>query len=367
MFVYSEKIFVFIKELQSFIKNVLSCEMGLKVLGDRFYDDLRNSSYPIKVVVYNNKNMLAYFDSSFYEMGFHETLIYAAKEQLYNIVRHELAHYMVFISHGTAVHPHGAEFKHFCLQKGWGEEVYRATICLEEGKDSLQMIESAILRKIKKLMALGASSNENEAKEAMIKSQQLLLKYNIDSKYVESEEEQVFLKRIMKQKKESAKMRAIAKIIETFFVSIVYRRAGEFTYLEILGSSINIEIAEYVATFLEYEMEKLWGIAQKVKSLKGMVAKNSFFIGIARGYCHQLQVMKSEYSSAVTDALMVIEKKLVEARSAIYRRLTTGKSNGNYCSESAAVGEQMGRRLQINPGISSSSSKGFREQLTHMP
>ena len=73
----------------------------------------------------------------------------------------------------------------------------------------------------------------------MIKSQQLLLKHNIDSKYVGcDDEEKVFLKRILKQKKENAKMRAIALILETFFVSIVYSRGYGFIYLEIVGNAV---------------------------------------------------------------------------------------------------------------------------------
>ena len=124
----------------------------------------------------------------------------------------------------------------------------------------------------------------------MIKSQQLLLKHNIESKYIGSEDdEKIFLKRIMKQKRENAKMRAIAKILETFFVSTVYSRAGDFTYLEILGNAVNIEIAEYVANVLHCELDKLWNQAQQLANLKGTIAKNSFFLGLAKGYCNKIQ------------------------------------------------------------------------------
>ena len=67
-------------------------------------------------------------------------------------------------------------------------------------------------------MALATSSNKNEAEQAMIKSQQLLLKHNIESKYIGGEdEEKVFLKRIMKQKKENAKMRSHRHYFGNFF------------------------------------------------------------------------------------------------------------------------------------------------------
>jgi hypothetical protein len=358
MIVYSKKIIQFVNEIKCTVKDVLSREIRLKVNGDRFYDSLGKFSYPIKIVIYNNKSMLGYFDSHFYELGFHECLMHSSRQQLHHIIRHELAHYMTFVNHGDTIQSHGAEFRAFCQQTGWGEEIYRASFCLEDGSNTSEIEESGILRKVQKLMALTTSSNENEAEQAMIKAQQLLLKHNIESKYIGGEDdEKIFVKRIMKQKKENAKMRSIATILETFFVSIVYKRSEDFIYLEILGNAVNIEIAEYVASFLHIEMDKLWNQAQRYANLKGMVAKNSFFLGIAKGYCNKIQALKREYNSEVTQALMVIEKKLIDAKAMVYKRLSSTKSTASCCGNSLAVGEQMGRQLNINPAINKSSNK----------
>lgn len=355
MQVYSKKIIKFIHEIKSVVKHVLSHEMRLKVHGDRFYDRLNAYSYPIKVVIYNNKKMLGYFESGFFELGFHECLMRSSQEQLHNIIRHELAHYMTFINSGDWVQPHGVEFRSFCQGMGWNEDVFRATTCLDDGANAADEEESAVLRKVQKLMALATSSNEHEAEQAMIKSQQLLLKHNIDTRYLESEEEEkIFLKRILKQKKENAKMRSIATILETFFVSTVYSRGDGFIYLEIVGSGVNVEIAEYVANFLDQELENRWEQAKRqFIGLKGMVAKNSFLLGIAKGYCNKINSLKRGYHSDVSRALMVIEKKLVEAKAMVYPRLRFSSSNARYCPESSALGERVGRELNINPGISS--------------
>lgn len=352
MIVYSKKIVQFIHEIKSISKHVLAKEICLKVWGDRFYDRRQETSYPLRIVIYNNKSMLGYFDPNFYELGFHECLMLSSREQLHHIIRHELAHYISFINYGGTIQAHGAEFRAFCQLMGWGEEVYQATTCLDDGRSASDIEESSIFRKIQKLMALASSSNKNEAEQAMIKSQQLLLKHNIEAKYIGSDgDEKIFLKRIMKQKKENAKMRCIAKILETFFVNIVYSRAGDFTYLEILGNAVNIEIAEYVASVLQYELDKLWNQAQQQANLKGMIAKNSFFLGLAKGYCNKIQALKREYNTDVKNALMVIEKKLTDAKAMVYQRLQSTKSNANYCRESSALGELMGRQLNINPAI----------------
>lgn len=356
MIVYSKKVLLFINEIDHTIKEILSREIGLKVGRSRFFDRRQRTSYPIRVVIYNNKSMLGYFDPDFYELGFHECLMHASKAQLRAIIRHELAHYITFIDHGPAVQPHGAEFKRFCDTVGWNEEVSRATFCLDGGQN-IETDDSSVLRKIQKLMALTTSSNKNEAEQAMIKSQQLLLKHNMQSQYVDSDDdEKVCLKRIMQQKKESAKMRSIGKIVETFFVHTVYSRAGSFTYLEILGSKVNVDIASYVADVLDSEMEKLWQQAQSQAGLRGIIAKNSFFLGLAKGYCNKIQALKREYPSDMTQALMVIEKKLIDAKSMAYPHLATTRSGAHFCPESSALGECMGKQLHINPAIGKGSS-----------
>ncbi|MBA2727438.1 MAG: DUF2786 domain-containing protein [Parachlamydiaceae bacterium] len=359
MIVYSKRIIKFVNEIKTRTKEILAFEIRVKVLGDRFIDVLRACSYPISVVVYNNKSMLGYFDPSFFELGFHETLMHVSREQLDNIIRHELAHYMLFIQSRGGAQPHSNEFREFCRSKGWGEEVYRATFSLENAKNSY-CDDNGILRKIQKLMALTASSNPNEAELAMVKSQQLLLKHNLESKSIsELNDEKVFLIRIMKQKKEDAKMRAIAKILETFFVSIVYSRHEGYTYLEVLGSGLNIEIAEYVSEILQSELDHLWKLAQKQHGqLKGKIAKNSFLLGIAKGYCEKINALKRDYSGEIINALTVIEKNLAEAQSMAYPRLRMTKTTRNYCQESSALGERMGKQLNINPAVKSSMTHG---------
>ncbi len=197
MLVYSRKIIQFITEVKFCVKELLSREIGLQVAGDRFYDLQRKASYPIKVVVYNNKSMLGYFDTNFYELGFHERLMHTTQEQLQSVIRHELAHYITFINYGSSIQPHGVEFEAFCRQMGWAKEVSQATLCLDDGKNASDVQGSSIFRKVQKLMALATSSNEHEAEQVMIKSRELLVAHNIETKYIGAvDEEKIILKRI---------------------------------------------------------------------------------------------------------------------------------------------------------------------------
>lgn len=364
MFVYSEKIVEFIEIIRFQIKEILSKELKRKVFKDRFYSEDQRYHYPINVVIYNNRSMLGYFDGEFNELGFHERLMHVRSDQLSNIIRHELAHYLCFIKYGYEILPHGVVFKQFCESVGWNSEVSAATICLDDSDQACNGENSGIFRKIQKLMALATSSNSHEAEMAMIKSQQLLLKHNIETESLGREiglhmnpddKEKVFLKRLLKRKKADAKMQAIAHILSTFFVNTVYNHSRDYTYLEIVGSLVNLEIAEYVSEILETQLEWLWNQAKQEHCLKGLVAKNSFFLGIARGYCAKIEAIQSTYSQDVNNALMVIEKKVDSAKSLVYPHLTKRKSARKYCPDSAALGVMVGKKLHFNPAINRAS------------
>ncbi len=357
MFVYSKKIFQFLSEIQAVIKEVLQKEIGLKVHGERFYDSKRRNSYPIKVVVYNQKKTLGYFDPYFYELGFNECLMLASKQTLYNTIKHELAHYITYITHGPNVSSHGSEFHTLCSKMHWGKEISAATACLENEEGHLLSEESAIFRKVQKLMALSSSSNKHEAESALIKSRQLLLKHNMDVTYIEnSNEEKMVVKRILKSKRINAKMSAIGNILGTFFVSALYNKSTEFTYLEILGTPTNVEIASYVATILETELEKLW----EQTNLSGITQKNSFFLGVSHGYCDKIGALKKTYSMEDSKALMILENQLLDAQDRIYNNIRKTKSQSRYCAASAAVGEKMGSNLNIRPGVQNSSNASVK-------
>ena len=356
MIVYSKKIASFINEIKQTVKEVLAREMGLKVVGNYFYSQYLQS-YSINIVIYNDASPLGYFDSNFYELGFHESLMYASREQLHNVIRHELAHYIIFINRGLVSPPHSDEFKAFCKGKGWAEEVQRAAISVDCTGTDASAEESSVLRKVKKLLALATSSNIHEAEQAMIKSQQLLLQHHMEIPSIdEDDEEKVVLKRILKQKRIDAKTHAIGNILMTFFVSVVYSRGNGYTYLEILGESVNVAIAEYVANVLNNQLDILWKQAQKDFPVRGMVAKNSFFSGVARGYREKVHALKQSSAADMTNALMIIEKKLEGAKAMAYPHLTSSKSNSLYCREASLLGEKMGKQLNINHAINKTSA-----------
>ena len=357
MLIYSTKIILFIQELQTIVKNILLKEINVKVFHTRFYNKQQTSTYPINIVIYNDRSMLGYFDPMCYELGFHERLMSVNTEVLTNVIRHELAHYFVFInSSSSLLHPHGVAFQSFCREMGWGEDVSRATLCEETLLEDNLVVESDVLRKIQKLLALSTSNNKHEAEQAMIKSQQLLLKHNVETRCLGPEENRVCLQRIMSKKRRTAKMQAIARILSTFFVSVVFAGSSGSTYLEIVGTEINVQIAEYVAAVLEDKLEDLWIQVSEEHFLKGMTAKNSFFLGIAKGYCEKVNALKRSYQTEYLNALVILEQEIDRAKQMVYPKLSFVKSQRRDCAEASLLGREAGQNLQINPGISPSKN-----------
>ena len=154
-------------------------------------------------------------------------------------------------------------------------------------------------------------------------------------------------------------MDAIGKILETFFVSIVYHKAKDGVYLEIIGEKVNIEIAEYVAKILEFELETLW---KNTQGLVGARAKNSFFMGVAKGYCDKIESLKNSYPKETEQALLVVRSKLLKAKALVYKRLSSVPSATSNCMEASLLGQKAGKNLSINPAIHQ-SQKGKPKSL----
>lgn len=355
MLVYSDRIFAFVRYVQDKIEKILSQEMGATVTGEWFIASWsRHAWYRIGVVVHPNPSSLAYFDPNFQEIGFHESLVSCPRSTLDQIIRHELAHLCVTLQYGSCV-PHGREFQEVCRLFGFGNEVLQATIDWEKGEDK-QVEESALLRKVEKLMALSSSTNSHEAQNALMKAQQLLLRYHSEGNTPFLSEEKIYLVRILEQKRIDAKMRAIGSIMQTFFVVVVYSRARQGVYLELLGNKESVQIAEYVAIALSHKLEQLWIEARLTLTVGGATAKNSFFYGIARGYLDKIAEQKALYNEKESTALVCVEKQLEQMRKKVYPKVSCAQSRGGFCAESAGLGHKIGKELRIPTAVSHSAT-----------
>ncbi len=362
MYVFSETTLAFIKKAESLLKEIIHYELKLPVHRSRF--EFNKFLYPIHIVVFEGAE-LGHFNPAYMQIGLNKKLIYLSKESvLKDILRHELAHYMTLLYYGS-IQSHGVEFREICQRFGFPQEVSSATMDLNQANLSKvgDLESERVIEKVKKLLKLAESSNAHEAELATLKANQLLLRHHLDFHFAADESEELFMDRILIRPRKDAKILAIYEILKHFIVRPVLSFGKGTCALEVTGSYTNVKLAQYIAGFLDHELDHLWKSAQKETKLSGLRAKNSFFSGVARGFDEKMKQQKTQFSTDEQKALVIIEKDLENKIGMIYRRLSTSGSAQTLDSAASAYGVQKGRELTVRGAVESKSgglSIGYR-------
>nr|MBA2403379.1 DUF2786 domain-containing protein [Bdellovibrionales bacterium] len=279
-----------------------------------------------------------------------------------DILKHELAHYLNFLEHGQ-VQAHGQEFRETCKRYGFPDEIALASMNLDTANLSKEgdIDSERILEKVKKLFQLAASSNVHEAELATVKANALLLRHNLDRAHLKNDEAPIYLDRVLVQKRKDAKISAVYDMLKHFIVKTVISHGKNSCCLEVSGSITNVKLAVYVGNFLDKELEHLWVTAKHAHGLQGLRAKNSFFLGIAKGFDQKMKQAKANLSVTDRRALIVVEKDLTDRTKMIYSRLSSSRTNNNFDSHAGEIGIQSGKNLSIRPGVEGSSKKLYLE------
>lgn len=326
--------------------------MGAKFLRSRFL--YKNYYYPLNFVVFEKKNTLAYFEPGTYRLGFNKTLMYEAKaEILKDILRHELAHYFTHVFYPHHETPHGKEFHEMCDKFGWKRNVSDASIELIKENEKIEgdLKTEELLTKVKKLLTLAKSDNPHEAELATLKANQLIMKHNLNFLPEEESDYVLYTERVYESKTNNSKMQAVYEILKTFLVFPVLNYGKESVYLEVSGTLTNVEIAHYVASFLDRELDSLWEKNKVEHHLKGKVAKNSFFQGVSLGYTGKHQSMKNTLEVSEQKALVKIEADLKQKVREFYPRLSSVGSDRQSDHRSLSKGLEAGKNLSIQAGL----------------
>ena len=184
-------------------------------------------------------------------------LITMKQETIDIVLKHEFAHHCSMSRYGKNIDSHGKEFKYFCDIL---EIIPNAKIDIQKidlnNKASLK--EEEILIKVKKLFSLSESSNEHEAKLALTKANELLIKYNLQ--YINDDFKDIYQVVIYQGKQVNHKWRMICYLLKELFdvypVFSYKNRNG--MHIEVNGSKENLEIASYISSFLDKELDSFF-------------------------------------------------------------------------------------------------------------
>ncbi len=282
-----------------------------------------------------------------------------------SVLRHELAHHFVAQSgRKETAHHHGPEFIKACQKLGvptffWGAtcnlQTFRPVFSLGDLKtaeeDSPQVRH---LEKIKKLLALAGSANENEALIAMNKVRELSAKFQLET--LESPQEpqiqqlrdtlastdfknspitataegiklarqgQYHVVLSLKKKRVEAHLSKICTLLsEHFFVRVIYftefeiASGKDFQAIQLIGSRENVLMAEYVYHFLKGQIDSLVREKKKTSGLSSRLSIKSYRLGVLAGFSQKLKATneraQSEYKNPKTSetGLVVLGKAL---------------------------------------------------------
>lgn len=355
MLVFSETLMRFRDRFFQELITIARHEMGLDMGRTRIYFD--DYTYPIHFVIFEHPHYLGLYEPDFYRISLNKQLILSATDEtICNILRHELAHMMVHLEGGQGS-AHGKEFHEICRRYGWGPEVSNATYQLEEENKIIH--KTHILEKIKKLMALADSDNTHEAHLATLKANQLLLKHQLEF-YESSSDEEFFVKQILFFKRSNGKIRAIAKILQSFFVAPIINHGRSGMWLEVTGSRTHVEVADYVAKYLDHHLEYLWKQIKKNHTFnKGSRSKNSFMEGVAKGYDQKMKMSLDELTTTDQTALIKIDQDLDRKLELAYGKLSRKSRRGFIDKLGQSLGIQQGHELSIRPGLQEKEKKTY--------
>lgn len=290
-------------------------------------------------------------------------------EIVLNVFRHEMAHQLVSETHGPTP-AHGDLFLKACERLGVPPEYRRAGGALPEhlplpdptGQDRTR----ALLEKVRKLLALSESANEHEALLALRKARELIDLHGLP----QAGEPSVYCSLVisLKSRQIAGHHRAIAALlIDHFQVEVVlattYDAAAGADYrcLDIIGRPGQVKVAEYLFHFLTNRLEMLWEKQRQLRPGAGRTGKNSYRLGLLKGFREKLAGAKKELNSGEKPGPNSNAANLPVRRNDPERdRFLAGRypklrsSRGRSVSidpEQYRAGQEAGRNLELRAGL----------------
>lgn len=304
-----------------------------------------------------------------------------------NVLKHEMAHQIMFEVYGLEDAGHGDEFKKCCEQLGLPRDFSKSRLDIEQHlKDHAKVMpkkieakpeseasadlsnheDSNLLKRVEKLLALAESSNEHEAMLAMERAYHLLHKYNLDSFAKGFDKALTYLIIETKLKKVSSCQSHLASLLQEFyFVEVVFAflydpsKNEVFKTIELFGTEENVKMAEYVFYYLSHTIDNLWKDYQKRTGQK-VKFKKSYQLGLIKGLSDKLNEFKQQHSKVSEYGLIVStnKRKLNKFVANRYPKLRKSLSHStSLYSNIYEQGRVKGKDIVIKKGVESKNSK----------
>lgn len=276
---------------------------------------------------------------------------------LVEVLKHEMAHqYADEILGVRDESPHGPTFRRVCHERGIDPRA--AGVPRNE-----RAAEEHVLERVAKLLALAESQNEHEAQNAMSAAQRLMLKHNLESLTRETRAAYDFRHLGTPSGRIGESQRLLAHILaEHFFVEVIWvpvwrpleGRRG--SVLEVCGSPENLELAEYVHTFVNRTGERLFREYRAGDRGRGARERERFLAGLMAGFREKLDSERKR--SRAAGLIWRGDGALHDFFRGRHPNIRMTRHATHSGTEAYARGREAGKRLVVHRGVKASASDG---------
>ena len=273
---------------------------------------------------------------------------------LVSTLKHEIAHQVVSeLFGGPPDSAHGPLFARACALLGISPAATATAAELQEQRE-----EPRIVRTIRRLLALSSSPNRHEAEAALVKAQELALKYNVS--LAEAPERRRYAHRLLDRprKRWPSYSWTILHTCEQLHQvhHIRWRLGSGEAVVELTGVPENLDLAEYAYHYLVYAGELEWQRYRRRHELKNNRKRLAFLLALYAAFDERLARQRQEL--VASQALVLHPDRELMA---FYRRRHPHIRSGSHCShldhpDAGAAGARAGSRLQITPGLGNEAS-----------
>ncbi|MFO7564918.1 MAG: SprT-like domain-containing protein [Enhygromyxa sp.] len=289
--------------------------------------------------------------------------------EVVEVLKHEVAHQYVDERLRVDEPPHGPTFRRVCEQLGIDGRA-TADPQVESASDEAG---DRIVARIRKLLALAQSPNQNEAETAATAARRLMLKFNIEVDQARGGDPAGKRRygyrhlgkgsgRILEHERRLARILVDYFFVEGIWLPIYRPLEGKRgTVFEICGLEPNLMMAEHVHDFLTATAERLWADYRRTSKRTSNRDRQAFLAGVMRGFESKLATQSVEFQEQ--GLVWVPAPDLHEYFRCRYPKTTTVRRGGASRNQAYAEGNRVGKDIVLSQPVESGPSGGRPKAL----
>lgn len=276
---------------------------------------------------------------------------------LLEVLKHEMAHqYLDEVLGILDESSHGSTFRRVCAERGFDSKA--------AGLPAAR-VESPILDRVAKLLALAQSANQHEAQAAMSAAQRLMLKHNIEAISKNADRAYTFRHLGEPASRVAQSQRLLAGILsQHFFVDVIWvpvwrpLEGKRGSVLEVCGTEENVDLSDYAHAFLTQTAERLWREHNRGNRARGGGGRRSYLAGVMSGFREKLEGERKQNASQ--GLVWVGDPERERYFRSRHPRLRWGSVGGRAPDEAYVSGRAAGRKIVFHRGIQAGPSSSVR-------